>query len=88
MGISGCTCVPEDADGEWIGLAKLSAKGAERVRAEIGAMAVDGSLAKAGLPDLFSRLSAAGEPVLVHYITGHWLDVNDAVDLASARNFL
>ena len=84
----GATCAPEDADGEWIGLAKLSAKGAERVRAEIDAMAADGSLAKAGLPELFSRITAAGEPVLVHYITGHWLDVNDAVDLASARNFL
>ncbi len=75
-------------DGEWIGLAKLSGRGAARLRAEIDAMRAEGSLAAAGLPDLFARLVAAGEPVLVHYITGHWLDVNDTVDLASARNFL
>ena len=84
----GSTYVPEDAHGEWIGLVKLSAKGAARVRAEIDVMSADTNLAKAGLPELFSRLIAADEPVLIHYITERWLNVNDAVDLASAHNFL
>lgn len=84
----GSACVPEDAQGEWIGLVKLSAKGAERVRAEIDVMSADTSLAKAGLPELFSRLIAADEPVLIHYITGRWLNINDVVDLESAHNFL
>ena len=26
-------------------------------------------------------------PVAVHYVTGHWLDVDDLADLAEARNF-
>ncbi len=78
----------DGAHGEWIGLAKLSAGGAHRVRAEIEAMRADGSLDQAGLPELFSRLLAAGEEISVLYVTGHWLDVDDAFDLARARNIL
>ena len=78
---------PDQAHGEWVGLVKLSARGAALVRAEIEAMAADGSLATAGLPDLINRLIAAGETPAVVYVTGDWLDVNDAFDLARARNF-
>ena len=76
------------AHGEWIGLAKLSAKGLAAVRQEVAAMQDDGSATRAGLPDLFNRLIAKGLKPRVVYITGHWLDVNDAFDLAWARNVL
>jgi phosphoenolpyruvate phosphomutase len=79
---------PSGADGEWIGLALLSAKGSELVRVELDAMRADGSLAAAGLPDLFTRLARRGHPAHVVYVTGHWLDVDDAFDLAKARDFL
>ena len=75
-------------NGEWIGLAKLTARGSERVRAELDAMATDGSLATAGLPDLFTRLANGGDPPRVVYVTGHWMDVDDAFDLARAGDFL
>ncbi len=74
--------------GEWIGLARLSAQGAAMVRTELTAMRTDGTLATASLPDLFNRLVARGSPPRIAYITGHWLDVNDAFGLARARNFL
>jgi phosphoenolpyruvate phosphomutase len=77
----------DDACGEWVGLAKLSAKGSERLRAEIEAMRADGSLNSASLPDLFSRLAGQDDPPRVVYVTGHWLDVNDAFDLAKAGDF-
>jgi phosphoenolpyruvate phosphomutase len=73
--------------GEWVGLAKLTARGSELVRAEIEAMREDGSLATASLPDLFSRLARRDNPPRVVYVTGHWLDVNDAFDLAKAGDF-
>jgi phosphoenolpyruvate phosphomutase len=79
---------PEKVDAEWVGLAKLSARGAEIVRAEIAAMAADGTLDRASLLDLFSRLLAAGHKIRVLYVTGHWLDVDDAFDLAKARNLM
>ncbi|HEV8015168.1 MAG TPA: phosphoenolpyruvate mutase [Stellaceae bacterium] len=72
--------------GEWIGLLRLSPKGAEQMRAEIAALAAEGLLPKADLPLLLTRL-AAKYPVAVNYVTGHWLDVDDLSDLADARNF-
>jgi phosphoenolpyruvate phosphomutase len=74
--------------GEWVGLAKLSDAGSALVLKELQAMKAEGKLAKANMPDLFNRLVAAGHRVRVQYITGHWLDVDDAFDLAKARNFL
>ena len=77
-----------DVNGEWIGLAKLTARGAERVRAELDAMAADGSLAAADLPELFTRLARGDDPPRVVYVTGHWMDVDDSSDLARAGDFL
>ena len=76
------------SDGEFVGLMKLSAAGAGQVRDQISAMKADGTLQNADLPTLLHRLNEAGTPVGVHYITGHWLDVDDAFDLAVARNLV
>ncbi len=51
-------------------------------------MAADGSLATAGLPELFTRLARSDDPPRVVYVTGHWIDVDDAFDLARAGDFL
>ena len=75
-------------NGEWIGLARFSAAGAEAVRAEFDAMQSDGTLENAGLVDLFTRLIASGRTIRVLYVTGHWLDVDNAQDLAAANSFL
>jgi len=79
---------PNAVDGEWVGLAKLSTKGSALVREELASMKADGSWKTAGLPDLFGRLVARGVRLDVTYVAGQWLDVNDAFDLANARNFL
>ena len=80
--------LPESkANGEWIGLAKFSEKGSALLQAQINQMREDGSLDKASMTDLFNRLIDDGAKPQVVYITGHWLDVNDAFDLARARNF-
>ena len=76
--------LPKDqAHGEWIGLMKLSTRGSALVRD-----ALTGADRSDDLPVLLNRLTDAGHPVRVVYINGDWLDVNDALDLASARNFL
>jgi phosphoenolpyruvate phosphomutase len=72
--------------GEWIGLAKFSAQGSKIMREEIEAMRSDGTLKTASLNDLLARLIGKHE-ISVVYITGNWLDVDDAFDLAKARNF-
>ena len=78
----------EDAHGEFIGLARLSAEGATLVRGALDAMGRDGSLEGADLPELFTRLIDRGAAIDVHYVTGHWLDLDDAFDLASLRNLV
>jgi phosphoenolpyruvate phosphomutase len=75
-----------EISGEWMGLARLSPRGAAWVRDEIDAMETEGLLEHGDLPLLFSRL-AKKHPVIVHYFTGHWLDVDTLQDLANARNF-
>ncbi len=84
----GAELSPDQVHGQWIGLVKLTAKGAEVIHVEMEAMRTDGSLASASMPDLFGRLVARGQRIDIAYIAGHWLDVNDAFDLANARNFL
>lgn len=79
---------PEDATGEWVGMLKLSDAGSAAARAELDAMDADGSLRNAEIPDLLNRLIASGQKVQVQYITGQWLDIDDALDLARARNIL
>ena len=56
--------------------------------AELEAMRADGTIKSASLLDLFQRLLDAGETVNVVYVTGHWFDVDDAFDLAKARNLM
>ena len=77
---------PGEVDAEWVGLARLSDEGATRVRAELKAMKKDGSLKSSSLLDLFQRLLDDGQEIRVAYVTGHWFDVDDAFDLAKARN--
>ena len=77
----------DQVHGEWIGLAKLSARGAGLVRAELEVMRADGVVERASLLELFSRLAGRGERIAVVYSLGNWLDVDDAFDLARARNF-
>jgi phosphoenolpyruvate phosphomutase len=77
-----------DVTGEWIGLAKLSAKGSDLVKAEIAAMRAEGSLENADMNTMFSRLAKAGADIRIVYVTGHWLDVDNAADLENAQKFL
>jgi phosphoenolpyruvate phosphomutase len=71
--------------GEWMGLFRVSARGAGWLREEMAAMEAEGLLATADLPLLLTRM-AARRPVQVLYFAGHWLDIDTLGDLAEARN--
>ena len=77
---------PEVVDGEWIGLLRATAAGSKLIRAELDAMRDDGSLVGADIPALLARL-AVHHTIGVHFVTGHWMDVDTILDLADARNF-
>jgi phosphoenolpyruvate phosphomutase len=74
------------SSGEWIGLARFTAQGAAWLRQELNLIEAEGKLDDMDMPMLITRL-AAKHPVFVHYITGHWLDVDTLEDLSNARNF-
>lgn len=75
-----------DPGGEWIGLARFSAQGAQWLREEIALIEAEGLLEQADLPLALTRL-AAKHPVALHLFSGHWMDVDTLADLAAARNF-
>ena len=84
--LTGVAADPAQASGQWIGLMHLSARGTQLVRNELEAMQAEDALAHADLPALLLRISQH-HPIAIHYITGHWLDVDTTADLAEARNF-
>jgi len=77
---------PAISVGEWIGLVRCTGRGLAWAAEEIECIRAEGLLEKANLPFLLTRL-AVRHAVTVHYITGHWLDVDTMCDLADARNF-
>jgi phosphoenolpyruvate phosphomutase len=74
------------SSGEWIGLARFTTQGAAWLREELDLIEAEGRLDGMDMPMLITRL-AARHPVFVHYIAGHWLDVDTLDDLSVARNF-
>ncbi len=79
---------PAEVSGEWIGLARVTGKGAQAVRRELDRLRAEGTLDRASLPDLLDRLVRGGEDVRVLYVAGQWLDVDDYADLSAARKFV
>ena len=79
---------PDDTDGEWIGVARLSEDGAATIRGELDKMKGDGTIGKASLIELFQRLLNRNVAIHILYITGQWLDVDNPADLKTASNFL
>ena len=84
--LTGVAVGRDHAAGEWIGLMHTSIRGTELLREELAAMQADGTLQQADLLAVANRLRTRSE-VAVHYIAGHWLDVDTPTDLADARNF-
>ncbi len=77
----------DQADGEWIGLMKVSAEGARWVREVVEELRDEGALETARMMELFRRLIAGGRDVRVVYVHGHWLNVNDLERLSRASDF-
>jgi phosphoenolpyruvate phosphomutase len=79
-------CDLPDPNGRWVGMLKMSARGARLARQMLDSMRADGTLPQANMADLLQRLIAIGERPQVVYVTGHVTDVNNVFDLAQARN--
>ena len=73
--------------GEWIGLLKVTAKGARSIYDVLDHLSGRNDFADLRMADLFNELIKAGSTVHVVYIRGHWLDIDDLHDLSEAGAF-
>jgi phosphoenolpyruvate phosphomutase len=75
---------PAASHGAWVGLMHVGDEGAAWLRAAISAARADGTLSRASLGDLLTRVAGDGHPVRVVYIRGGWANVNDLSGLIDA----
>jgi len=74
-------------DGRWIGMLRASGKGRQQLNAALDTLSQREDFASLGLPDLLNQLVDDGHSPQVQYTTGHWLDINNLVDLERAGSF-
>ncbi|NKB81523.1 MAG: phosphoenolpyruvate mutase [Nitrospirales bacterium] len=79
--------LPDRADGEWIGLVKLSAEGGKHVHAGLEVLRSRKDFAALRMNDLFEWLLQQGHEIRVVYSNGHWLDIDDLEILSEAMKF-
>lgn len=86
--LEGFVAAGDEVHGEWMGIVKLSPKGAKLVADRLRALSAEPQrLAGMKLPDLLGQLVAAGTPVRVIYTAGHWLDVDSVDDVLVGAQF-
>lgn len=73
--------------GYWIGMMRVRKQGREWIDAAFNELKSSPDFNELTLPDLLNHLIKQGKPVNVHYIDGHWLDVNSLDDIDRANNF-
>jgi len=73
--------------GRWIGMLRIQGKGLEWLKNALAELQKQDDFSKLTIPDLLNYLVKTGHPVKVHYINGHWLDVNTIEDIDRAGDF-
>jgi phosphoenolpyruvate phosphomutase len=73
--------------GRWIGMLRVQGKGLEWLNNALNDLQKQDDFSKLTIPDLLNYLVKNGLPVKVHYIHGHWLDVNTIEDIDRAGDF-
>jgi phosphoenolpyruvate phosphomutase len=73
--------------GQWIGMLRLRAEGSRKLGLALNALRQREDFKRLSMADLLNYLVEQGEAVNVHYINGHWLDVNALEDVDKAGNF-
>ena len=73
--------------GRWIGMLHIQGKGIEWLNSALAELQQQDNFSQLTIPDLLNHLVNKGLPVKVHYIHGHWLDVNTIEDIDRAGDF-
>lgn len=80
--------LPDDPpSGRWTGMMRIRSRGRLWLEQALDELETLPGFDKLTLPDLLNHLTRSGRPVTVHYINGHWLDVNSVNDIDRAGDF-
>ncbi|MEL7499363.1 MAG: phosphoenolpyruvate mutase [Planctomycetota bacterium] len=74
-------------DGEWVGLVKSTAEGSKLIQTALVELQERDDFGKLQMFDLFNHLLSCNVSVGVYCISGHWLDVDNLIDLNEAQHF-
>lgn len=73
--------------GRWIGMLRVRDEGREWLDTAIEFLQKQDNFHQLTIPDLLNYLVSQGKKINVHYIHGHWLDVNALDDIDRASDF-
>ena len=73
--------------GRWIGMIKVNKNGKDWLEQALAELRQRDDFNSLSMPDLLNHLIEQNKPVKVHYIHGHWLDVNVLDDIDRAGDF-
>lgn len=74
-------------DGRFVGMILARGDGPKWIVEALKVLSTRADFDALGLPNLLNHLVEQNHPVYVHYIHGHWLDVNTLTDLERAQSF-
>jgi phosphoenolpyruvate phosphomutase len=73
--------------GRWIGMVRFRNQGRLWLDEALTELRRREDFVSLGMPELLNHLIERGHPVRVHYVHGHWLDVNALADIGRAHDF-
>ena len=76
-----------EPSGRWTGMLKVNEKGRQWLEQALDELQQKDDFLKMTMPDLVNYLVEQEREVHVHYINGHWLDVNSLDDIGRASDF-
>jgi phosphoenolpyruvate phosphomutase len=76
-----------DPTGRWIGLLRVRGQGRQWIEDAIDELKSHDNFKQMSLADLLNQLIKMNHPVKVHYINGHWVDINALADIDRAGDF-
>ncbi|RKZ49946.1 MAG: phosphoenolpyruvate mutase [Gammaproteobacteria bacterium] len=76
-----------DPTGRWIGMLRVRGQGRQWIEDAIDELKSHENFKQLSLADLLNQLIKTNHPVKVHYINGHWVDINALADIDRAGDF-
>ena len=73
--------------GRWTGMMRVRTQGRIWLEQALDELENQAGFDQLTLPDLLNHLTRQGKAIIVHYINGHWLDVNSVNDIDRAGDF-